>query len=63
MLTGIYIRMALGYVGKHTSGTFALTYSRANARSTAGESMRACNKYHGMKLASTMLALCGTVCM
>ena len=41
MLASVYICMALGYIEKHVSGTFALTYSRADARSTAGESMQA----------------------
>ena len=41
MLVSVYICVAFGYIGKHASGTFVLTYSRADARSTAGESMRA----------------------
>ena len=41
MLASIYIcMMALGYIGKHASGTFALTYLRADAQLTAGESMQ-----------------------
>ena len=39
MLMSVYICMALGYVGKHASGTFALAYSRADAQLTAGDSL------------------------
>ena len=42
MLASVYICMVLGYVGKHTSGTFAVTYLKVDAQLTAGESMWAC---------------------
>lgn len=40
VFASVFICIAFGYIGKHVSDTFVLTYLRADAQSTVGESKR-----------------------